>query len=88
LKRLEGFILSMFLIRLDSVLRDWWLLWLVNTFWLEVSLTPKSIPIIGALLLLRQLRMMCVLGSYGDGNLQQYICSYSSYVVLLVSILI
>jgi hypothetical protein len=52
LKRLGGLLPPMFLIRLDPVLWEWWLSWLSNASWLEVSSAPKTGPTNGALLLL------------------------------------
>jgi hypothetical protein len=51
LKRLGGLLRPMFLIRLDPVLRGWWLSRLVNSFWLGVSSTSKTGSTTGVLLL-------------------------------------
>jgi hypothetical protein len=83
LKRLGGLLRPMFLIKLDPVLRGWWLSRLVNALWLGVSSTSKSGPTT-SVLLLRRRRMMCVLDSYGDDSLQQYNCLYSPCFLLLV----
>jgi hypothetical protein len=87
LKRFEGLLWLIFLIGLDPVLRGWWLSRLINVSWLEVSSAPKSGPTDGALLLLQRRRMTCVFGSYGDGSLQQYKCSYAGGQLDLVSLL-
>jgi hypothetical protein len=51
LKKFGGLLRPMFLIGLDPVLRGWWLSWLINTFWLGISLAPMSGLSVGALLL-------------------------------------
>jgi hypothetical protein len=66
LKRLGGLLRLIFLIGLDPVLRDWWLLRLVNASWLGISSTR---PTTDALLLRRWWRT-CVLGSCGGDSLQ------------------
>jgi hypothetical protein len=70
LKKLGGLFRSMFFIRLDPVLRGWWLLRLVNASWLGVSSAPMSGSTAGAPFLRQRRRF--VLNSYGDGRLQQY----------------
>jgi hypothetical protein len=86
LKRLRGLLRPMFLIRLDPVLQDWWKSWLVNASWLGVFSTSKSGPTT-CVLLLQQLSGMCVLGSCGDGSLQQYNHLYPPCFLLLVHVL-
>jgi hypothetical protein len=49
LRRLRGLLRLIFLIGLDPVLRDWWLLQLVNASWLGVSSTLKCRPTTDAL---------------------------------------
>jgi hypothetical protein len=67
LKTLGGLLRPMFLIGLDAVLPDWWLLRLVNASWLGVSSVPMSGATAGAPLLRRRRRF--VLDSCGDGKL-------------------
>jgi hypothetical protein len=70
MKKFIGLPWPMFLIRLDPVLRGWWLSGLINASWPGVSSSPMSGPIAGAPLLRQRRRI--VLGSCGDGRLQLY----------------
>jgi hypothetical protein len=78
LKRLGGLLRSMLLIGLDSVLRDWWLSWLVNVSRLEVSLALMCEPSTGALLLLNRE------GSVRLTVAMMVVCSSTTVDVLLV----
>jgi hypothetical protein len=46
LKRLGWLLQPMFLIRIDLVLRGWWISRLANASWLEVSSGPKTRPVL------------------------------------------
>jgi hypothetical protein len=84
LKMLGGLLRPMFLIGLDPALRGWWLSRFVNASWLGVSSAQMSGPTVGAPLF--RLRRRFVLGSYGDGRLQQFNRSYPSCVMLLICV--
>jgi hypothetical protein len=79
LKRYRGLLRLMFLIRIDPLLRGWWLPWLVNASWLGFFFQRSKNEPTTCVLLLRRWPMIRMLDSYDDDSLQQYTRLYSSY---------